>query len=361
MKKKKHYKRKIKKLPFIVLLLLLFIGSFLLFKNISTKPTTSNTLTKIGYTKEEERKIHTLSQDNQTYIENEEYISILNELINNNDFKEENLQKYIEFSQITNLDSNDIIFVINGEYDTTLSYTKDVIAVMKTDYFIKDNLPRYIAYMNDNKELSSKDIVTNVNSNIDYDFYTHVENADTSKGNLMLVNKYYKLANTYVPENLVTVDSKYGRTLPMEKEAYEAFKVLFEDARKEGLHIWVRSPYRSYQTQNSLYESYAARDGYSEADTYSARPGYSEHQTGLGLDVVADDNSLGNFENTKEFTWMKDNAYKYGFILRYPKDKEYITGYMYEPWHYRYVGKDVAKDIYEKNLTFEEYYAYYIK
>ena len=141
----------------------------------------------------------------------------------------------------------------------------------------------------------------------------------------------------------------------------EAFKEMFEAAKDDGMHIWVRSPYRSYQTQNILYESYASEDGYDKADTYSARPGYSEHQTGLAVDVVADDNSLANFENTKEFTWIKNNAYKYGFIMRYPKDKEYITGYMYESWHYRYVGKEIAKEIYDKGLTFEEYYAYYVE
>ena len=81
----------------------------------------------------------------------------------------------------------------------------------------------------------------------------------------------------------------------------------------------------------------------------------------MALDVGTSKTTLGTFENTKEFTWIKNNAHKYGFILRYPKDKEYITGYNYEPWHYRYVGIDAAKVIYENNLTFEEYYSYYVE
>ena len=136
---------------------------------------------------------------------------------------------------------------------------------------------------------------------------------------------------------------------------------MWQDAYNEGLYLYIRSPYRSYNTQNNLYERYAAQDGYDEADTYSARPGYSEHQTGLAFDVTSKSTTLGTFENTEEFKWMKNNAYKYGFILRYPKGKENITGYIYESWHYRYVGKDVAKYIYENDLTFEEYYEYYVK
>lgn len=352
-------KRKIKKVPILLLCAFIAIGALCIKHSMTNN--SKGPFTSLGYTNKEISKINKLSKEKQAYIENHEYISILGDILLHKDFKEENLEKYIEFSQTTNLEIDDILFIINGEYDTSLPYTKEVIAVMKEEYFIKENLLRYIDYMNDTKITDTKDIVTNVNSNIDYDFYTHVKEADTSKGNLILVNKYNKLSSTYVPEDLVTVDKKYGKTLLMNKEAYEAFKVLFEDAKKEGLHIYVRSPYRSYQTQNSLYESYAARDGYDEADTYSARPGYSEHQTGLAVDVVADDNNLGNFENTKEFTWIKNNAYKYGFILRYPEGKEYLTGYMYEAWHYRYVGKEIAKEIYEKEITFEEYYAYYVK
>lgn len=354
---KKRRRKNKKNLLILAIVLIIIISIILIFK---LRPDTSS-FARLGYTKKEENAINKLSNKNITYIENHEYINNIYELITNKDFKEQNLEKYIELMNISSLDIDDIIFVINGNYNTNISYNKDVIDVMKADYFIKDNLERYISYMEKNPKLDKNEIIKDVNSNIDYKFYTNVKDADITKGNLILVNKYYKLSSNYTPNNLVTVDKKYGKTLQMNKEAYEAFKEMFEAAKNDGMHIWVRSPYRSYQTQNILYESYASEDGYDKADTYSARPGYSEHQTGLAVDVVADDNSLANFENTKEFTWIKNNAYKYGFIMRYPKDKEYITGYMYESWHYRYVGKEIAKEIYDKGLTFEEYYAYYVE
>ena len=107
-----------------------------------------------------------------------------------------------------------------------------------------------------------------------------------------------------------------------------------------------------------MYDRYVKRDGKKKADIYSARPGYSEHQTGLCTDINTVDSS---FANTKEAKWLADNSYKYGFILRFPKGKEDITGYKYEPWHYRYVGEETAKIIYDEDLTLEEYYAYYIE
>lgn len=136
---------------------------------------------------------------------------------------------------------------------------------------------------------------------------------------------------------------------------------MWTDAKKEGLTLYINSPYRSYNTQAKLYQNYASRDGYTLADTYSARAGFSEHQTGLAFDVTSLVSTFDDFEDSKEYSWLSENAFKYGFILRYPKGKEYITGYMYESWHYRYVGEDVALKIKELGITFEEYYAYYVK
>ena len=129
-----------------------------------------------------------------------------------------------------------------------------------------------------------------------------------------------------------------------------------KEAQNLGYNLRAISTYRTYEYQENLYQNYAKQDGINKADTYSARPGFSEHHTGLAIDIDNTKTSYLNFENTEEFKWMQDNAYKYGFILRYKKDKEDITGYIYEPWHYRYVGSKVAKYIQENNLTFEEYY-----
>lgn len=179
----------------------------------------------------------------------------------------------------------------------------------------------------------------------------------------MIVNKHYKIPDNYQPENLVPVDDeKYGYWNMIRADVYEEFKKMSADAQKDNVTLFIASPYRSYNDQKILYNSYVANDGVKKADTYSARPGYSEHHTGLAMDLIPEFGlELDTFENSDGFKWMQENGYKYGFILRYPKDKEYITGYMYEPWHYRYVGVDVATTIKNKNLTFEEYYEYYVK
>ena len=240
---------------------------------------------------------------------------------------------------------------------TNLSLDKVKEEYSKEEYFIDENYERYLKYRNKNN-VTIKEAITCVNSRIDYEFYTNVVDTDLSKGNLILVNKYNKLSENYVPD-LVTMGSDYSRSgLKMQKEAYEHFKDMVDGAKEAGYTIYNISSYRSYSTQNNLYNNYAKRDGQKKADTYSARPGYSEHQTGLASDINTVQDS---FEYTKEYKWLKDNSYKYGFILRYPKGKEYITGYQFEPWHYRYVGLDVAKYIYEHDITYEEYYEYFVK
>lgn len=140
------------------------------------------------------------------------------------------------------------------------------------------------------------------------------------------------------------------------KNAKTAFEKMSEDASKENLNIIAMSTYRSYNYQKKLYNKYVSIDGEKTADTYSARAGHSEHQTGLAVDVYNKILPYTSFEQTKEFTWMQNNAHKYGFILRYPKEKEKQTGYAYESWHYRYVGVKIATYIHKKNITYDEYY-----
>ena len=137
--------------------------------------------------------------------------------------------------------------------------------------------------------------------------------------------------------------------------ARKQFEKLAKDASIEGYNIIAVSAYRSYDYQEKLYNNYVLLKGKYMADVASARSGHSEHQTGLAVDVSDITLDYDNFEKTKEFTWMKNNAYKYGFILRYPKAKFHITGFKYEPWHYRYVGNVVAQIIHSKNITLEEY------
>ena len=226
-------------------------------------------------------------------------------------------------------------------------------------YYIAKNLERYLKYA-EGKDLTAEKIVADVNSNLDKTKYEDVQATDMNADNLILVNKYYYLKESYAPKDLVTLTAKYntGANSSMRKEAADAFMEMSDAATVDNISIKNASAYRSYKYQVNLYDKYVERDGKKAADTYSARPGFSEHQTGLSSDINQIDNS---FENTDAFRWLQKNADKYGFILRFPKDKEDITGYQYEPWHYRYVGKDIAKKIKAENLTLEEYYAYYVE
>ena len=135
---------------------------------------------------------------------------------------------------------------------------------------------------------------------------------------------------------------------------------MFNAAKESNLKIVISSGYRSYNEQKETYDSYVERYGAKKADTLAARPGYSEHETGLALDITTGGATKDTFDTTDEFKWLQENSYKFGFILRYPKGKEKITGFDYEPWHYRYVGLDLAEKIYKEGITFDEYYAYYL-
>ncbi len=161
----------------------------------------------------------------------------------------------------------------------------------------------------------------------------------------LVANKKYPLPSTFKP----------GES----KEAREAFNKMAAAAKLEGFSLDAFSTYRSYDRQVELYERYVSRDGEEAADTYSARPGYSEHQTGLAFDIgevgYSQHYASASFGDTEAGKWISKNAHKYGFIMRYPKGKEHITGYMHESWHYRYVGEAAATVIYENDSTLEEY------
>ena len=232
----------------------------------------------------------------------------------------------------------------------------------KLDYFKYINIDRYIDYRKKNPTLDIIDIVTRVNLNLDYPFYSHTTISNLLNRSNILVNKYIYLPSDYIPNNLEIVDNKYtdGNKL-LVSDARINFEEMAMDAKKEDLNIRIISAYRDYNYQKNLYDNYVLKDGKDIADTYSARPGYSEHQTGLVIDLDNISLSYEQFESTDEFKWMEDNSYKYGYILRYPLDKEYITGYYYEPWHYRYVGKKIAKYIHDNDITFDEYYVRFIE
>ena len=232
----------------------------------------------------------------------------------------------------------------------------------KIDYFNMEYLDRYISYKEKNQDKENTQIIKDVNMHLDKEFYEETEPAKFLNTTNILVNKHYYLDENYEPDNLEEIDRKYALSgMELVKEAKEAFENMAKDAKKEKLNIVAMSTYRSYDYQVSLYNRYAKQDGKEAADKYSGRPGHSEHQTGLAVDVFDNEIDYTKFEKTNEFKWMEEHAQEYGFILRFPKDKENETGYIYESWHYRYVGVEAAKYIKENKITLEEYYATKIK
>ena len=153
----------------------------------------------------------------------------------------------------------------------------------------------------------------------------------------------------------------FGSNQKVTIDTYNAFMKMWQDAKKEGLTLIINSSYRSYKEQDQVYDEYKSQRGVEGADKIAARPGFSEHQTGMAIDIQTYGSRAKTFENFDEFKWLIDNAHKYGFILRYPKGKEYLTGYEYESWHFRYVGVEAATYIHENNITFDEYYAYFVE
>ena len=182
----------------------------------------------------------------------------------------------------------------------------------------------------------------------------------------LIANKTYALTKKFTPTNAYSnnfSDDKACSTC-IDKTAYKAWNEMKADAAAVGYNMWIQSGFRSYGLQEWLYNKYVNRDGKTAADKYSARPGHSEHQTGLAFDICVKD-STGNypcisskFNDTAPAKWLSDNAYRYGYILRYPQDKSNETGYMYESWHFRYVGKELAEALYNDGnwLTMEDYF-----
>lgn len=179
-----------------------------------------------------------------------------------------------------------------------------------------------------------------------------------SSGNLILVNKNNPIKESISKGDLVVPNIKFLKKTSdeeklMKKEAATALENLFKAAQMDNIILYGNSGYRSSKTQEKIYKESERVNGSSYTKKYVAKPSHSEHETGLTMDIT---NEQRNFhEDSKEAKWVKKNAHKYGFIVRYPKDTEKITGYNYEPWHIRYVGSSAAKEIYKRGITLEEY------
>lgn len=193
-------------------------------------------------------------------------------------------------------------------------------------------------------------------------FYKNIKTIKNPDDIVVLVNKLNKLDKDYIPIDLEEISLQYANDNKyLRKEAKVSFEKLSSEAKLNNYKIIVVSAYRSYNYQTELFNNYVKDKGEKYTLDCSAKPGHSEHQTGLSIDVMGSNNDYDEFENSPEFEWMINNSYKYGFILRYPKNKVHITGFKYEPWHYRYVGVEVATKIHNEKITLEEYYNKYIK
>ena len=257
-------------------------------------------------------------------------------------------------------DNEHLDYFLNNEKNS------NIVKLLDAEYYLDKHFYDYGAYLEENPDLSSDIIIRNINVHLDKDFYEVEYETDTSLDTQMLVNKYYLLSSDYAPDDLVSVPQTYSwgelGSQKVREVAYNAFLDMWNAAEQEGYYLMINSSYRSYQDQEAVYNNYKSSSGQKYADSIAARPGSSEHQTGLAIDIFSKTNTNRNsFIDSPEAKWLEDNAHKYGFILRYPEDKVDITGYSYESWHFRYVGEDIATYIYEHDITFEEYYAYFIE
>ncbi|MFL8800628.1 MULTISPECIES: M15 family metallopeptidase [unclassified Clostridioides] len=217
------------------------------------------------------------------------------------------------------------------------------VFISKNKFLIKDKTPTGTAQF-----ASEEDVESNSQN----------KNHSNSIANILLVNKTNGISKDYAPENITKVNIPFVEEATEEEkqmagEPAKAVEDLVKQANEEGIQFLGSSAYRSYNTQQDTYTKRVKSQGQEKADEYVAKPGHSEHQTGLCIDLTNPERWFVG--STKEAIWLAENAHKFGFIIRYPKGKEDITGTAYEPWHIRYVGKDIAEEIYSRGLTLEEY------
>ena len=251
----------------------------------------------------------------------------------------------------------------NGEIDNLmeLKYDKNIVKFMNEKYFIYKNLSKYLEYKKDNKLESYTNIVTIINTEANIDWFDNTKETDISKKELMLVNRLYGLSKDYVPDDIIDVPSQYAYTgVKISNSIMDNIVALIDAASDEGYTFVLADGYRSYSEQESIFERYKNAYGYSEADRIAARAGHSEYQTGISFTIVPLYKEYDKPKESLEYKWLSDNAYRYGFIFRFPEDKTDITGFEASTWRLRYVGSEAANIIKSENICFEEYYAYFV-
>ena len=261
--------------------------------------------------------------------------------------------------------NNDINIILSHGNDEAVSeFAKKKRVRYLEEFFSYDfakleNYDRYVEYSDESGE-DEYDTVIIVNLNLDKEDYEDSE--FVSKFSIdMVINKHRNLAENFVPNDLTEIPSDYAAEEGMQcsRLALNAFKEMSRAASDEGYGLVINSAYRSYQDQVDIQEFYLNAYGQDYVNKYVAKPGYSEHQTGLAFDIGSRTSRI--FESSREYKWIRENAHKYGFIMRFDERYEDLTGFRREPWHFRYVGREIAKYIYEhNNMSLEEYYALFL-
>ena len=254
------------------------------------------------------------------------------------------IKKYISTVDIKN-------YLLDKKYDNLLSF-------ISSPYFKIENIERYENYYKNNNKYNTDEIVIYVEIGLDIEFYTNVKIIENPLEVTTLINKYNQLDKSIEFNDLKEIPLPYSKDgkRRIRAVAYDNLIKMIDDAKKDNINLKVVSGFRTWNEQSGLFNNSKNKNGLDYALIYSAKPGHSEHQLGLAVDLNTTQNG---FEKTKEYAWLKQNAYKYGFIERYPKNKEFITGYAFEPWHYRYLGQDISTKLYQENITYEEYLVKY--
>ena len=248
------------------------------------------------------------------------------------------------------------------DYAITRKYDEESISLLSEKYFIYAKWEEYIDYKKKHSDIDNKKIVAIINSEANVEWLDTEKETDTSKGILMLVNRLYGLKEDFAVEDIVSVPTKYAYSgKKLSNVLMDDLIRMCDDAKEEGYTFVVSEGFRTYKEQKKIYNDYANNNSKSLADEFVARPGHSEYETGLSFDLEPYNKVYKNPLESEEYKWLKENAHNYGFIFRFLSDKEDLTGFSADTWRLRYVGVDAATMIYNEDICFEEYYAYFVR
>ena len=327
----------------VIIIIVLIIGGLSLFKRkeivkIEEDAPTLKAFKESSYYQEKYQEAY----KEITFRDNPKFLEITNQLLDKNYQAQEINQifTYLSDRNIENLLTIDYVSLENYYEIKNL----DVLKIKEYEEYQKEN------------NVSLADAVTRVNIHLNEEFYTNIEEVDNPDSLTVLVNKFHSLPSDYEPTDLVNV-GQYS--YQMRKEAALGLEKLMAYGSTQNVYLIPFSTYRSYDYQEGLYDKYLTIDPLDVVDTYSARAGHSEHQTGLAVDLRS--SVLNDNVTDEDYEWLLNNSYLYGFIVRYPKGKSDITGYMEEPWHLRYIGVEHATKVHELDITYDEYYDLYLE